>query len=82
MSERHLGIKLIGKVDVVEEILSQMIRQQAIGKGTLAANPQKAALPTGSLGGVSVAMAKHIHLQPVGDSRTEPGGAPSQLFTL
>ena len=37
MSERHLRVKLIGKVDVVEEILSQMIRQQAIGKGTLAA---------------------------------------------
>ena len=28
MSERHLGVKLIGKVDVVEEILSQMIRQR------------------------------------------------------
>ena len=74
MSERHLGIKLIGKVDVVEEILSQMIRQQAIGEGTLAATLLADKHRSGF-----VAM-KHIHLQPVGNSRTEPGGAPSQLF--
>lgn len=62
MSERHLGVKLIGKVDVVEEILAQMIRQQAIGKGTLAATLLADKHRSGF-----VAM-KHIHLQPVGDS--------------
>ena len=75
MSERHLGIKLIGKVDVVEEILAQMIRQQTIGKGTLAATLLADKHRSGF-----VAM-KHIHLQPVSHSRTEPSGAPSQLFT-
>ena len=74
MSERHLGVKLIGKVDVVEEILSQIVRKQAISKGTLAATLFADKHRSGF-----VAM-KHIHLQPVGDSRTEPGGAPSQLF--
>ena len=75
MSERHLGVKLIGKVDVVEEILSQIVRKQTIGKGTLATTLFADKHRSGF-----VAM-KHIHLQPVGDSRTEPGGAPSQLFT-
>ena len=37
VSERHLCIKLIAEVDVVEEILAQVLRQETIGKGTLSA---------------------------------------------
>ena len=36
VGESHLAVKLVGEVDVVEEVLAQMLRQEAVGKSTLA----------------------------------------------
>ena len=36
MGERHLRVKLIAKIDMIEEVASQLLWQETIGKGTLA----------------------------------------------
>ena len=74
VGECHLGIKLIAKVDVVEEILAKFLRQQANGKGTLSAP-----LLTDEDRHRLIAM-QHIHLQPMSHSRTQPDGAPVKLL--
>ena len=75
VGEGHLGIKLVGEVDVVEEILTQMLWQEAVGKGALAA-PLLTDVHRHYLIAVQC-----IHLEPVGHRRAKPDSTPRQLFS-
>ena len=74
MGERHFRIKLVAEVDVVEEILAKFLGQQSDGEGTFSATLLS---DKHRYGFISV---QHVHLQPMGYCRTEPGGAPAKLF--
>ena len=71
MGERHLGIKLVVEVDVVEEVLAEFLWQQSVGEGTFSAS-----LLSDEYRGYLVAM-KHVHVEPQCHGRAEPGGAPA-----
>ena len=74
VSERHLLVELVAKVQMVKIILSQLQRQQAAHKGGLSAS-----LIAYKRRHTFVSV-QHIHLQPVSYGRSEPDGEIVQLF--
>ena len=74
MGERHLRVKLIAKIDMVEEVASQLLWQETIGEGALATT----LLPDED--GCHLIAMERIEMKPMSHGRTKPSGAPSQLF--
>ena len=74
VGQRHLLVKLVRQVQVVQEILAQMLGQQSFKEGGLAA-----ALISNERRHYFVAV-KSVHLKPMGHSRTEPDAKISQLL--
>ena len=72
--QSHLLIKLVRQIQMVEVILTQMLRQQTTHEGGLSAT-----LTSDERRHTLITM-KHVHLQPVGHSRSQPDGEIVQLL--